>query len=72
VTSADLLAEESADVVISNHCLEPTLNSLEEVRQLHRVLSPGGTIPRLVEQMTVLVALLIRRREIRAMARRSD
>jgi SAM-dependent methyltransferase len=138
-TSADLLAEESADVVISNHCLEHTLNPLEELRQLHRVLRPGGMIvlyvpvddwrsrhqrrvdpdinhhlyawtplllanllreagfadpdcrienrglpgratalllralpPWLFEQMTVLVALLLKRREIRATARRSD
>jgi SAM-dependent methyltransferase len=139
VTSADLLAEESADVVISNHCLEHTLNPLEELQQLHRVLRPGGTIvlyvpiddwrsrhqrrvdpdinhhlytwtplllanllreagfadpdcrvenrglpgratglllralpPWLFEQMTLLVAHLLRRREMRATARRSD
>jgi SAM-dependent methyltransferase len=138
-TSADLLPEKSADVVVSNHCLEHTLNPLEELQQLHRVLRPGGTIvlyvpvddwrsrrqrrvdpdvnhhlytwtplllanllreagftdpdcrienrglpgratalllralpPWLFEQMTVLVALLLRRREIRATARRSN
>jgi SAM-dependent methyltransferase len=44
VTSSDLLAEESADVVISNHCLGHTLSPLEELQKLHRVLRPGGTI----------------------------
>jgi SAM-dependent methyltransferase len=33
-----------ADVVISNHALEHTLAPLDELRQLHRVLAPGGRL----------------------------
>ena len=32
------------DVVISNHCLEHTLTPYEILRQLHRVLRPGGKL----------------------------
>jgi SAM-dependent methyltransferase len=42
--SADAVPTESADVVISNHALEHTVNPLEDLRALHRVLKPGGTI----------------------------
>ena len=32
------------DVVISNHCLEHTLTPYETLRQIHRVLRPGGKL----------------------------
>jgi SAM-dependent methyltransferase len=38
------LADESADVVISNHALEHTLAPLDELRDLRRVLRPGGKL----------------------------
>lgn len=44
VPSADDIAAEIADVVISNHALEHTLNPLAELRALHRALKPGGAI----------------------------
>jgi FkbM family methyltransferase len=44
VRSADAIGPGSADVVISNHALEHTLNPLAELRALHRVLKPGGAI----------------------------
>ena len=44
VASADLLPEQSADVVISNHCLEHTLSPLTELQRLLRVLKPGGLL----------------------------
>lgn len=34
----------TVDVVISNHCLEHTLTPYEILRQLHRVLKPGGRL----------------------------
>lgn len=33
-----------ADVVISNHALEHTLAPLHELRELYRILKPGGTL----------------------------
>jgi SAM-dependent methyltransferase len=44
VGSTSELADESADVVISNHALEHTLAPLDELRQLRRVLRPGGKL----------------------------
>ena len=44
VTSVDLLPEQSADVVISNHCLEHTLSPLTELERVLRVLKPGGLL----------------------------
>ena len=38
------LDDSIADVVISNHALEHTLAPLDELRQLHRVLRPGGRL----------------------------
>ncbi len=38
------LGEHVADVIISNHALEHTLNPLEEITSLKRLLKPGGTI----------------------------
>lgn len=38
------LADASADVVISNHALEHTLAPLDELRELWRVLRPGGRL----------------------------
>jgi SAM-dependent methyltransferase len=42
--STSELADESADVVISNHALEHTLAPLDELRDLRRVLRPGGKL----------------------------
>jgi SAM-dependent methyltransferase len=44
VASADELDDQSIDVVISNHALEHTLAPLDELRQLHRALRPGGKL----------------------------
>lgn len=33
-----------ADAIISNHALEHVLNPLQELRELHNLLKPGGTI----------------------------
>lgn len=44
VRTADEIAPESADLVISNHALEHTLNPLAELRALHTALKPGGSI----------------------------
>lgn len=44
VGSLDELADGSADVVISNHALEHTLNPLQELRQMRKVLKPGGRV----------------------------
>jgi FkbM family methyltransferase len=44
VRTVDELAPDSADVVISNHALEHTLNPLRELSALRRVLRPGGSI----------------------------
>jgi FkbM family methyltransferase len=44
VASAAELAPESADVVISNHALEHTLNPLSELQALLSALRPGGVI----------------------------
>lgn len=38
------LPESSADVVVSNHALEHTLAPLDELRELRRVLRPGGRV----------------------------
>jgi SAM-dependent methyltransferase len=44
VASASELEEAGADVVISNHALEHTLAPLDELRELLRVLRPGGKL----------------------------
>jgi SAM-dependent methyltransferase len=44
VASTRELENEIADVVISNHALEHTLAPLQELRELRRVLVPGGRI----------------------------
>lgn len=44
VESTDELPHESADVVISNHVLEHTLQPLTELKALRRVLRPGGRL----------------------------
>jgi SAM-dependent methyltransferase len=44
VASTRELEDGVADVVISNHALEHTLAPLDELRDLHRVLKPGGRI----------------------------
>jgi SAM-dependent methyltransferase len=44
VASTRELEDTIADVVISNHALEHTLAPLDELRELHRVLKPGGRI----------------------------
>jgi SAM-dependent methyltransferase len=44
VASTSDLADASADVVISNHALEHTLAPLDELRELRRVLRPGGKL----------------------------
>jgi SAM-dependent methyltransferase len=38
------LGDSSADVVISNHALEHAIAPFEELRELHRVLRPGGRL----------------------------
>jgi SAM-dependent methyltransferase len=38
------VATGSVDVVVSNHALEHTLRPLDELKELHRVLRPGGRI----------------------------
>lgn len=42
--SASELPDDCADVIISNHALEHTLNPYQELKQLHRVLKPDGKI----------------------------
>lgn len=44
VAATDELPDAYADVVVSNHALEHTLAPLSELRQLHRVLKPGGRL----------------------------
>ena len=44
VASTGELADASADVAISNHALEHTLAPLDELRELRRVLRPGGRL----------------------------
>jgi SAM-dependent methyltransferase len=44
VTATDELPDAYADVAISNHALEHTLAPLQELRELHRVLKPGGRL----------------------------
>ena len=44
VASTRELEDAMADVVISNHALEHTLAPLEELRELHRILKPGGRL----------------------------
>jgi SAM-dependent methyltransferase len=44
VRTVDELPPDSADVVISNHTLEHTLDPLSELRALRQVLTPGGSI----------------------------
>jgi SAM-dependent methyltransferase len=38
------LDDATADVVISNHALEHTLQPFEHLREIHRVLVPGGRL----------------------------
>lgn len=44
VASSTELADGTADVVITNHALEHTLRPLDELRDLRRVLRPGGRL----------------------------
>jgi SAM-dependent methyltransferase len=44
VASAAELRDGEADVVVSNHALEHTLEPLSELRQLRRALRPGGLL----------------------------
>src|ERR1039458_5440107 len=44
VASATELQDDLADVVISNHALEQTLNPWSELRELHRILRDGGKL----------------------------
>jgi SAM-dependent methyltransferase len=44
VAATSELVDASADVVISNHALEHTLAPLDELRELRRVLRPGGKL----------------------------
>lgn len=44
VAATEDLRESFADVVISNHALEHTLRPLDELRGIHRILRPGGTL----------------------------
>jgi len=44
VAATSELDDASADVVISNHALEHTLTPLHELRELRRVLRPGGRL----------------------------
>ncbi len=44
VASTGELADACADVVISNHALEHTLAPFDELRELRRVLRPGGRL----------------------------
>jgi SAM-dependent methyltransferase len=44
VASTRELEDAMADVVISNHALEHTLAPLEELRELRRILKPGGRL----------------------------
>jgi FkbM family methyltransferase len=44
VRTADEIPAMTADVVISNHTLEHTLNPLAELRSLYNTLKPGGVI----------------------------
>jgi SAM-dependent methyltransferase len=44
VASTTELESASADVVISNHALEHTLAPLDELRELRRILRPGGKL----------------------------
>lgn len=40
----EALGEKAVDVIISNHALEHTLNPLQELKDLRRLLKDGGTI----------------------------
>ena len=44
VERLDELPDESADLVYSNHVLEHTLSPLDELREIRRVLRPGGRL----------------------------
>ena len=44
VASTGELEDAMADVVISNHALEHTLAPLSELRELRRILKPGGRL----------------------------
>jgi SAM-dependent methyltransferase len=44
VASAADLPDESVDIVVSNHALEHTLNPAAELRELRRILRPGGRL----------------------------
>lgn len=44
VASADELADESADVVISNHALEHSLEPIIELQRIRRIVRPTGKI----------------------------
>lgn len=44
VASASEVPDDSADVVISNHALEHSLNPLAELKQMRRIVRPDGKI----------------------------
>jgi SAM-dependent methyltransferase len=44
VASAKDLTDASADVIVSNHALEHTIAPLHELRELRRILVPGGRL----------------------------
>jgi SAM-dependent methyltransferase len=44
VPTLNEVPDSSADVVISNHCLEHCLRPLDEIREARRVLKPGGRL----------------------------
>jgi SAM-dependent methyltransferase len=44
VESAAILEDSFADLIISNHALEHTTHPLEELKELYRILKPGGKI----------------------------
>ncbi len=44
----ETVESERVDIVISNHCLEHVLNPFEALKQIYRVLKPGGEIALIV------------------------
>jgi SAM-dependent methyltransferase len=44
VARTEELPDEATDVVVSHHTLEHVLDPYEELRQLHRILVPGGRL----------------------------